>query len=240
MKSTKFVWLGILVILTLLLSACGGDATPTTAPAPTNTAGAAAAAPTDTAAAMAAPTDTAAAMAAPTSTTAAAAAAATDTPASAAAAPTNTTEPVPVSLCSADAKTTITIWHSWAADYVGPKEAIFSDYCKAHPDVNIKLLQVSDIATKVQNAVPAGVGPDIIAWVDDQIGQNALIGAIDPLDGKDGITQDYLKANYPDVAVNAVTFDNKIYALPETLEAITFIYNKDLISEDQLPRTPPT
>ena len=33
MKSTKFVWLGILVILTLILSSCGGEATPTTAPA---------------------------------------------------------------------------------------------------------------------------------------------------------------------------------------------------------------
>src|SRR5439155_9780153 len=109
--------------------------------------------------------------------------------------------------------TTITIWHSWGGAYFSGKQPIFAAYCQQHPDVNIKLLQVSDVGTKAQNAVPAGVGPDIVAWVDDHIGQNALIGVIDPLDGKDGIDQNYLKQNYPDVAVNAMTYDGKIYGL---------------------------
>jgi arabinogalactan oligomer/maltooligosaccharide transport system substrate-binding protein len=106
-----------------------------------------------------------------------------------------------------------------------------------HPDVAIQLLNVPDIGTKVQNAVPAGVGPDIIAWVDDNIGQNALVGAIDPLDGKAGIDQNYLKQNFPDVAATAVTYNNHIYALPETLEAITFFYNKKMITPDKMPKT---
>ncbi len=220
MKSTKYSWLVIVMIFaTLLLSACGGDATPTTGTAanPTDTAGSVQAAATDTPAAAAVPTDT---------------------PAAAAAGPTDTVEPTAVSLGDpSTAKTTITIWHSWASDYLSPKEAIFAAYVQQHPDVAIKLLNVSDISTKAQNAVPAGVGPDIIAWVDDQIGSNALVGVIDPLDGIDGIDQDYLKANYPEVAVNAMTYDGKIYGLPETMEAITFIYNKKLISEDQLPKT---
>ena len=131
---------------------------------------------------------------------------------------------------------TITIWHGWSGGYVRPKQAIFAEYVKEHPDVAIKLLNVSDIGTKAQNAVPAGVGPDIIAWVDDNIGQNALVGVIDPLDGKGGIDQNYLKQNFPDVAVNAVTFNNQIYALPETLEAITFFYNKTLITADKMPK----
>jgi len=237
MKSTKLVWLVILVIVTLILSSCGGDATPTTAPAaaPTNTTGAAAAGPTDTVAAAAGPTNITDA----TPTTAAAAAAATDTPASAAAGPTDTAvPPTPISLGDPNtAKTTITIWHGWSGSYLAPKQAIFAAYVQQHPDVAIKLLNVPDIGTKVQNAVPAGVGPDIVAWVDDQIGQNALVGAIDPLDGKGGIDQNYLKQNFPDVAATAVTFDNKIYALPETLEAITFFYNKTMITPDKMPKT---
>ena len=95
MSSKRFLSLAtLLMVLSMLLAACGGDtATPTTVPAaPTNTTAAAvatnttaAAAPTNTTAA-AAPTNTTAA-AAPTNTTAAAAP--TDT--AAAAAPTNTT-----------------------------------------------------------------------------------------------------------------------------------------------------
>jgi len=223
--------------MTFLLSSCGGGdaATPGT--------GGATGAATDTpAAAGGAATDTpAAAGGAATDTPAAAGAAATDTPAAAGAGagagPTNTVEPTAVSLGGANAKTTITIWHGWTGAYVPPKQAIFAQYVQQHPDVAIKLLNVSDIGTKARNAVPAGVGPDIIAWVDDNIGQNALVGVIDPLDGKAGIDQNYLKQNFPDVAVNAVTFNGQIYALPETLEAITFFYNKKLITEDKLPKT---
>jgi arabinogalactan oligomer/maltooligosaccharide transport system substrate-binding protein len=239
MKSTKLVWLVILVIVTLVLSSCGGNDTPTTAPAAgaTNTTGAAAGAPTDTVAPAAGATNTTGAAAGATNTTAAAAPTNTTAAAAGGAATATAPPPTPVSLGDpSKAKTTITIWHSWASDYLAPKAAIFADYVAQHPDVAIKLLSVPDLNTKVQNAVPAGVGPDIIAWVDDQIGTNVLVGAIDPLDGKGGITQDYLKSLYPDVAVNAVTFNNQIYALPETLEAITFIYNKDLISEDQIPK----
>ncbi len=150
---------------------------------------------------------------------------------------TATVEPTAVALGSADAKTTITIWHGWGGDYLTAKQAVFAEYVKEHPDVAIKLLNVSDIGPKVQNAVPAGVGPDIVAWVDDNIGQNALTGVIDPLDGQGGIDQNYLKQNFGDVATSAVTYDGKIYGLPETLEAITFFYNKDLITEDKLPKT---
>ena len=85
--------------------------------------------------------------------------------------------------------------------------------------------------------MPADVGPDIVAWVDDNIGQNSLVGAIDPLDGIGGIDQNYLNAEFPRRCGTAVTFDNKIYALPETLEAITFFYNKNMITPDKMPKT---
>ena len=205
MKLFKNSRLVILLILMLVVSACGDAAT--SVPATPPPAGDATAPP------------------------------AGDATAPPAAGPTATVEPTAVSLGATSAKTTITIWHGWAGNYLAAKQAVFAAYVAANPDVAIKLLNVSDIGTKARNAVPAGVGPDIIAWVNDNIGQNALVGVIDPLDGKGGIDQNYLKQNFAEVAATGVTYDNQIYALPESLEAITFFYNKKLITEDQLPKT---
>jgi arabinogalactan oligomer/maltooligosaccharide transport system substrate-binding protein len=229
MKSMKHSWLALLLALSFVLAACGAEATPvppTSAPAvATDTVAAPAAAPTDTVAAPAAPTDTVAA-AAPTDTVAAPAADTTPT-----VAPTET----PVAL--GKGSKTITIWHGWEGEYLKTIQSIFADYVASHPDISIQLLHVADIDKKVQNAVPAGVGPDIVAWVDDHIGQSALLGVIDPLDGMQGIDANYLSTNYVGVAKEAVTYDGKIYALPESMEAVTMIYNKKLITEDKLPKT---
>ncbi len=244
----KYSGLAVLTGMMMLVSACGADTPTATVPAP-------AAAPTDTVmmakptdtAMMAKPTDTAmmAAMTptammamTPTAMTAMTPTAMTAmTPTAAMAAATNTPAPTstPVVLGSANAKTTITIWHGWQGDYFTAIQGIFADYQKLHPDVAINLLNVSDLDTKVKNAVPAGAGPDIIAWVDDHIGANALVGVIDPLDGMAGIDQAYLAKNYAKVAQDAVTYDGKIYALPESMEAVTMIYNKKLIKESDLP-----
>jgi arabinogalactan oligomer/maltooligosaccharide transport system substrate-binding protein len=235
MKNMKQSGLAALTGISMLLTACGTEATATPAPAaaPTNTA-AAAAAPTNTAAMVAAPTNTTAAMAA---TDTPAAAKATDTPAAAAATtPTEAPTPAPVVLGDANAKVTITIWHGWQGEYFNAIQQIFSDYRKDHPDVAINLQNVPDLDTKVKNAVPAGAGPDIIAWVDDHIGGNALADVIVPLDGKGGIDQAYLAKNYPKVAVDAVTYNGQIYGLPESLESVTMIYNKALIKESDLPK----
>ena len=39
------------------------------------------------------------------------------------------------------------------------------------------------------------------------------------------------------VAAQAVTYNGQIYAVPESMEAVTMIYNKKLITEDKLPKT---
>ena len=221
MKNLKFSVVAMLAILMLLVNACGDNTnTATTNSSSTPTTGAATGTP------AAGTTPSAATPSAATPTTGATGAATPVPP-----------TPTAVALGNSSAKTTITIWHGWTGSYLAAKQAIFAAYVQQHPDVAIKLLNVSDIGTKARNAVPAGVGPDIIAWVDDNIGQNALVGVIDPIDGKAGIDQNFLTQNYSPVAASAMTYDNHIYALPETMEAITFFYNKKLITADKLPKT---
>ncbi len=207
----------------LVLTACGstggtaanptaatdGAAAPTSAPA--------AEAPTE--AAMEAPTE--AAMEEPT------------------AAPADSTTPTeqpteaPVALGSGSTK--IVVWHGWQGDYYTAIEKIFSDYA-AQNNVSIELVRQADLSNKVSVAVPSGQGPDVIAWVNDQIGKNALSGLIQPLD-QYGITPDYLKQNFTEVAANGMIYDGQAYGVPESMEALTFIYNKALISEADLPKS---
>jgi arabinogalactan oligomer/maltooligosaccharide transport system substrate-binding protein len=132
---------------------------------------------------------------------------------------------------------TITIWHNWQGTYLDAKKAIFDNYMKAYPNVTINLVHKDDIATAVTTAEQAGQGPDVIAWVDDVLGKFVKLEAIKPIDGLDGVDMNYMNTNFSKAAVEADTFDGKIYGMPETVEAITMIYNKDLITADKLPKT---
>ncbi len=152
-----------------------------------------------------------------------------------AAEPTKAPDPTPAPDALGSGSTEIVIWHGWQGDYYEAIKKAFADYAGKN-NVKITLLRVPDLNNKVQVAVPSGQGPDLIGWVDDQIGKNALSGTIQPVDSL-GITADYLKQNFTDVASAAMIYDGKVYGIPESLEAITFIYNKKLIKEADLPKS---
>jgi arabinogalactan oligomer/maltooligosaccharide transport system substrate-binding protein len=130
---------------------------------------------------------------------------------------------------------TITIWHGWEGSYLDTKKAIFDAYMAKYPNVKIELVHKPKLDEAVTAAVPAGQGPDIIAWVDDWVGKMAKLEIIKPLDEQ--ASKDWLSSTYSKPAVEAVTFDNKVYGIPETVEAISLIYNKKLIQQGDIPKT---
>src|SRR5258708_2961111 len=78
---------------------------------------------------------------------------------------------------------TVTIWHGWTGSYLAPKQAIFNAYMKLHPNVTIKLVDVTaNLMQKSITAVRANNGPDIIAWVDDSLGELADTHTLIPAD----------------------------------------------------------
>ena len=221
--------LSVIGVLTLLLVACG-QATTTTPPAGQATSAAPVAEQPTTAAEQ--PTTAAEQPTAAAEQPTAAAeqpTAAAEQP-TAAAAP--TAEPTPVTLGSGGQK--IVIWHSWAGAYAENISKLLGDYATKN-NVTLELLQVPDLNQKVNVAVPAGQGPDIIAWVDDQIGKNVEIGVIQPIDDK-GIDKAYLDQNFVPTAAQAMVYKDKVYCVPESMEAISFVYNKDLVKESDLPK----
>ena len=135
------------------------------------------------------------------------------------------------------APVTITIWNQWDGTYLDAITQVFNDYMASHPNVTIDLSKPDDVANALKVAIPAGEGPDIIGWANDQIGVQALAGNIVALDDY-GITQDFLKGIYTDSAVNAVQYAGKIWALPETMEGVALVANNAVVTSDYIPTDP--
>lgn len=172
MKRMLFVLVGILMVASMLLTACGGGGTPVVTEPP-----------------MVEPTEP----------------------------PVVVTEPV-----------TITIWHQWSGDYLVAITDVFTEYMMAHPEVTIDLSKPDDVTAALQVAIPAGEGPDIIGWANDQIGTNALAGNIVALDDY-GVDMAFLESTYEPAAVAGVVWQGMIWGLPESQEGIALVYNKALV-----------
>lgn len=123
---------------------------------------------------------------------------------------------------------TITIWHQWSGDYLIAITDVFTEYMSNHPEVTIDLSKPDDVTASLQVAIPAGEGPDIIGWANDQIGTNALAGNIVPLDDL-GVDMAFLESTYEPAAVAGVVWQGMIWALPESQEGIALVYNKALV-----------
>ncbi len=134
--------------------------------------------------------------------------------------------------------TTLQLWHGWQGAYADAITQVFDDYNANNTDgITVELTNPGDLNNSLQAAIPAGQGPDIIAWADDVIGNNALAGNIVPLDDY-GITQDWLKSTYEPAAVNGVIYDGKIWGLPEAQEGVTLICNSALVKPSDFPTDP--
>ncbi len=131
---------------------------------------------------------------------------------------------------------TVTIWHGWQGSYLAPKQAIFNAYMKLHPNVTIKLVNVTqNLIQKSITAVRANNGPDIIGWVDDSLGE--LVDTHTVIQADQYISQSYVNSTYTPAAAQAVQFNGHVWGVPETVEAVTIMYNKKLVSASQLPTT---
>ena len=130
---------------------------------------------------------------------------------------------------------TITIWHGYEGTYLDAKKAIYDSYTKQYPNVTINLVHKPNLTDAVTAAAGAGQGPDVVAWVDDQIGKWVKLEAIKPMDAY--VSRDYMSSQFTPAAVDAATFEGKTYGMPESVEAITIIYNKKLVNSSQIPKT---
>lgn len=95
------------------------------------------------------------------------------------------------------------------------------------PNIKINVLQVpfNDIFNKYRTDVAAGSGPDMFIAPNDDLGNDARAGLVADItalaEGKlDGVNQ---------LGIDGMSVEGVLYGIPETLKAVAFWYNTDLL-----------
>ncbi|MBN1261544.1 MAG: extracellular solute-binding protein [Anaerolineae bacterium] len=127
----------------------------------------------------------------------------------------------------------ITVWHDWPGVYETVYEDLVAVFNENHTDIRIELMKIEQLAAALDSELPPGEGPDILRWSAEQIGMNATLETIVPLD--DYFNQDYLEAAFEPAPAAAMIWNDRIWGIPETQDGIAFIYNKALLDEEALP-----
>ena len=129
-------------------------------------------------------------------------------------------------LVSSASAAKLTIW----TQYEGPELAWLkyqaSKYAsESGKDVSVVSVKNDDLRTRLLAEGPKGKGPDlIVSQPHDRIGEFAAAGVIAPVD------QFVLaKADLSEVALEAMTYQGKLYGLPMSAEAVAVVYNKKLV-----------
>lgn len=90
-------------------------------------------------------------------------------------------------------------------------------------DVTVQVVD-PDLPQKFQQAAATGDGPDIIMWAHDRFGEWAAGGLIQPVSPSDDWAAGVLGS-----AKDALNFDGNTWGYPIAVEAVTLIYNKDIV-----------
>ncbi len=93
--------------------------------------------------------------------------------------------------------------------------------------ITVSVQAVTDLQANFVTANGAGNGPDVVVGAHDWLGNLVQNGAVEPLQ----LTDDQL-AGYSEKAVQAVTYDNKVYAVPYGIEALALYRNTDLVPDE--------
>ncbi len=127
-------------------------------------------------------------------------------------------------------KGNITIWNGY---HTGDNEEkalnqLLDAAKKQFPDAKITVLEIpfDQLFNKFETEAATGGGPDMYIAPNDSLGKEARAGLLAPLD-------DMLKGKldpYAKLAVQGVTVDGKIYAVPMIPKALAMYYNKTTVS----------
>jgi len=133
---------------------------------------------------------------------------------------------VPASMAVQDGQ--LLIWINGDKPYTA-LQALGNKFAK-DTDIPVTVEHPDKPENKFAQAAQAGRGPDIIIWAHDRLGGWAQSGLIQPVN-----VDNAYKGKFLQKAWEAVTYKQKIWGYPITLESVALIYNKKLITD--IPKT---
>lgn len=114
----------------------------------------------------------------------------------------------------------------WADDIRAETMQELGDQFGQEQGVTVAVQEVAfeDIRGQLQQAGPAGEGPDIILGANDWIGELVTNGAIAPVELSN-------PGDFQDVAIEAFTWDGQLVGVPYAVENLALFRNTDLVPE---------
>lgn len=112
----------------------------------------------------------------------------------------------------------------------GIADAVKAFEAKYNVKVKVQEMPYTQQIEKLRLDGPAGIGPDVLVLPHDQVGTAVVQGLIAELKVDKAFLDTFTKP-----AVDAQTYQGKLYGIPKAVETIVMIYNKDL-----LPKAPET
>lgn len=96
-----------------------------------------------------------------------------------------------------------------------------------YPDIPLTVENVgtTDSRTKIELDGPTGMGADVFVQAHDGVAISAQSGNILEID----LFSDEIRSEFVENAINAVSYDGKIYAFPLSMKTIVMFYNKALV-----------
>lgn len=127
---------------------------------------------------------------------------------------------------------TIKVWESLEVkDYI---EAAGEAYHELHPEVKIVFENVEsqNSASQIVFDGPAKAGADLFAAPCDKLGELVTGGYVKEVEDSEFVSSRVLPS-----CLKAATYEDKVYGYPVSDETYALYYNKDLISEEEVPKT---
>ncbi len=125
----------------------------------------------------------------------------------------------------------VTLWHAYGTG--STEEEVINELIDraraAYPNATINVLQIpfDQIFNKFQNEVTSGAGPDMFIAPNDSLGDQVRAGLLADLSA-------YVTAleaeNVSPVAIEGMSLDGKLYAIPESFKAVALYYNKSKVA----------
>lgn len=127
-----------------------------------------------------------------------------------------------------DDKTVLTFSTWGAASEMRILKPIISDFEKTHPNVKIEILHIpQDYFKKLHLMFASNLAPDIIFV--NNLNLPVYSKFLLPLDNE--IT----KSEYYTQAIDALSYDGKLYAIPRDVSTLVIYYNKTMMDKNKIP-----